>query len=152
MSDLRIFEEASQGLCSLPPGNYAISREGYRVDISSDIWNLPYSLYPSAKVNFEKISSVVLRRVTQKYILEKLVTTSAHSAFTAFSSLCAEFFSPYQEILTDNLESSLVECFEKMLGCARSRHRLWAMYRPIQWFIWCAENYPECGFSIEYAS
>lgn len=87
----------------------------------------------------------------RKYVLEKLVTTSTHAAFTSFSYLWTEFFSPYQERLGDNIEESLIRCFEEMLGRARSRHRLWAMYRPIKWFIWWADNYPERGFSLDYS-
>ena len=34
---------------------------------------------------------------------------------------------------------------------ARKKNKLWALYRPIRWYIWCAENYPELGFSIDYA-
>lgn len=135
-----------------PQREQAVSREGYTVDISGDVWSLPYSLYPKTIVDFGKINNVVLRDVMRKYVLEKLVTTSTHAAFTSFSYLWTEFFSPYQERLGDNIEESLIRCFEEMLGRARSRHRLWAMYRPIKWFIWCADNYPERGFSLDYSS
>jgi len=128
-----------------------ISREGSVVDASTDVWNLPYTIYPTATVDFGKIENKALREVTREYIAERLVTTSTHAAYTAFTYLWTEFFSVYQEMLTDDLEASLVRCFEKMLNRARSNHRLWAMYRPIRWFIWCADNYPENGFSIDYS-
>lgn len=129
-----------------------VTREGYTVDVSSNVLHLPYSLYPKATIDFGKIKNFLLRDVTRKFVLEKLVTTSTHAAFTSFSYLWTEFFSPYQDGLDGDLESSVVQAFEEMLGRARSRHRLWAMYRLIQWYIWCSDNYPEQGFSISYAN
>lgn len=46
-----------------PQREQAVSREGYTVDISTDVWSLPYSLYPRAIVDFGKINNVVLRDV-----------------------------------------------------------------------------------------
>ncbi len=33
-----------------------------------------------------------------------------------------------------------------------SKKKLWALYRPIQWYLYGAEHYPELGFSTAYAS
>ena len=49
------------------------------------------------------------------------------------------------------LEEKLISLIETSILKARSEHRLWALYRPIQWYIYCAENYPELGFCPAYA-
>src|SRR5690606_28150339 len=46
---------------------------------------------------------------------------------------------------------SLINSYEKSINKAKMNHRLWALYRSIQWYIWTAENHPGLGFSKEYA-
>ncbi|RAP70025.1 putative phage integrase [Candidatus Erwinia dacicola] len=48
-------------------------------------------------------------------------------------------------------KGSLIALMEEAINQARNKHRLWALYRPIQWYIWCAENYSKLGFSVVYA-
>lgn len=48
-------------------------------------------------------------------------------------------------------QERLIALMEDVINQARNKHRLWALYRPIQWYIWCSENYSELGFSIAYA-
>ena len=84
-------------------------------------------------------------------------TTSTHAGFTSFTYLITEFFkfqSGYSltDILpTQELRDNLISVIENAISKARAHHRLWALYRPIQWYIWCAENYPDLGFCSAYA-
>lgn len=49
------------------------------------------------------------------------------------------------------LKDQLISLVEKSISDAREGHRLWALYRPIQWYLYCAENYPELGFCPAFA-
>ncbi|MCV6038216.1 site-specific integrase, partial [Escherichia coli] len=55
------------------------------------------------------------------------------------------------DISADEFQERLIAVMEEAISQARNKHRLWALYRPIQWYIWCSENYSELGFSIAYA-
>lgn len=83
--------------------------------------------------------------------------TSTHAGFTAFTYLWTEIFRYQSDFKIVNgldhavLKQNLISLFEMALSEARKEHRLWAMYRPIQWYVWCAENYPEIGFCPVYA-
>ncbi len=133
-----------------------ISRECIEVETGGDVWHLPYSIYKNTTINFSKIENIGLRWCVKRYIQDRLQSTSAHAAYIAFTHLWSELFSHYQDIElninVESIEESLIELLEKTLSKARANHRLWAMYRIIQWYIWSAENYPELGFSLVYAN
>lgn len=75
----------------------------------------------------------------------------------AFNFIFAEFFSAQlaygveDDIDINLLKERLISLAENAISSARKNHRLHAMYRPIQWYIWCAEKYPELGFCTAYA-
>lgn len=133
------------------------SREGIQIDASTDIWHLPYVVRNNASIDFNKVIEIGIRWVTKRYVHDKLKTTSTHAGLTAFQYLQTEVFA-YQnkfEVIngldTEDLKSNLIRLFEAIISASRKSHRVWAMYRPIQWYIWCAENYPEIGFCPAYA-
>ena len=130
-----------------------ITREGTELNISGDVWHLPYVIRDHASIDFLNISNESLRWGTKKYIKNKLETTSTHAGYTSYTYLKTEIFNKQEAISLqpDKLKSSLVTLFERIISEARENHRLWALYRPIQWYIWCAENYPEIGFCPAYA-
>ena len=133
-----------------------MTREGKEVSSSSDAWQLPYAIYDNTKINFKKIENEALRWVTKRYIQERLETTSTHAGYTAFSALSTELFKFQHDFgLAANLgfleiKENLIQLFEHMISKARANHRLWAIYRPVQWYLWCVENYPELGFCSAY--
>lgn len=133
------------------------SREGHAVDTSKNVWHLPYTVRERASIDFGKIVVSSIRWVTQRYIQDRLECTSTHAGYTAFTYIWTELFR-YQsdfEVIEgldyEELKKRLISLFEKALSEARKEHRLWAMYRPIQWYVWCAENYSELGFCTAYA-
>ena len=133
------------------------SREGHPVDTSTDIWHLPYAHANSMSINFAKIDDSGIRWATKRYLQDKLEFTSTHAAYSSFQDVLREVFR-YQSDFEfrgnmnhEVLKEKLIKIFEKALSEARKKHRLWAMYRSIQWYVWCAENYPEIGFCPAYA-
>lgn len=141
----------------LPIPDKITTREGVLVNSANEIWHLPYTITSHPNIDFEKIKNLKLRWVTKRHIQERLETTSTHAGLTAFTSLWAEALTLQDEFkITKDLEfevlkKSLISLFERIIAKARAEHRLWALYRPIQWYIWCAESYSELGFCPKYS-
>jgi hypothetical protein len=134
-----------------------ISREGHTVDTSGDIWHLPNPTREHASLDFSKVANKGIRWVTKRYIQERLEFTSSHYAYSVFVDLWRTLFrfqndfSIIEEIKNNEVTERLISLFESAVLESRKKHTLWAMYRPIQWYVWCAENYPEIGFCPAYA-
>jgi len=133
------------------------TREGYSVNTSGDNWSIPYVVRDHSKINFGKIAQESLRWCTKRYVLEKLKVTSSHAGYSSFTHVWTEFLQHQKahgligNITHNDLKSKLIGLVEASISKARSDHRLWALYRPIQWYLWCADNYPELGFCQAYA-
>ena len=41
--------------------------------------------------------------------------------------------------------------YELAINKAHRQHQFWSLYRTVQWYVWCAEHYPEIGFSKDYS-
>ncbi|MES9943323.1 MAG: site-specific integrase, partial [Candidatus Thiodiazotropha sp. 6PLUC7] len=135
-----------------PEEKKLITREGKEVDISGDIWRLPYSARDNSTLDFEKVISSSLRVALKKHISDRLKRISTHAGYSAFQDAWREVLRHWGDDIDEaDTESRLITLFEDAISRTRSRRRLWAMYRPIQWYIWCAENVPENGFSEVYA-
>ena len=134
--------------------NSIISREGKEVNTSGESWELPYSIWESTKLDFSKISNEILRWTLKSYVVDRLKRTSIHAGHAVFQTVNSEFLKyllNFNINNNQNFENNLVSLIESKISKARNEHRLWALYRPIQWYIYCAENYPELGFSPAYA-
>ena len=108
-------------------------------------------------LDFNNIINSSLRWATKRYIQEKIQTTSTHAGYSNFQDIKREFlrfqndYGLIESLSNIELENKLISIVENRISQARAKHRLWALYRPIQWYIWCAENYPELGFCSAYA-
>lgn len=129
-----------------------ITREGKEVDISDDIWRLPYSTRDNSTLNFTKIINSEIRESFKGHVADRLKRISTHAGYAVYQDVWREVLrhwgNPAPQVDT---ESHLIDLFEIAINRARSQKRLWAMYRPIQWYIWSADNNPEYGFSEIYA-
>jgi hypothetical protein len=143
------------GWTEIPPK--ITTREGRTVETANNKWHLPYSMKAHTSLDFNTIHNASLRWITKRYIQEKIQTTSTHAGYSAFQDIKREFLRFQKDTgLLDTLSNTeiqdkLISLVEHRISLARSKHRLWALYRPIQWYIWCAENYPELGFCSAYA-
>lgn len=128
------------------------TREGYKVDISSDIWDLPYSISAS-RLRLSKFESTIIREAVKRYVINRMVHTSTSSGRIVFNELVQvilPFINENPENIAD-VETLLIGAFEQSIAEAKSENRLWTLYRPISWYIWCEKNIPELGFSTGYA-
>lgn len=130
-----------------------LTREGLSFDSTGDVWDLPYSIRENASLEFSKIVVDEVRWGLKFYAKDRIERVSTHAGYAAFQDVWREFLR-HQSILIQSaektLEEKLISLIESSISKARKEHRLWALYRPIQWYIYCAENYPELGFSSAY--
>ena len=132
------------------------TREGVKVEAAGDSWVLPLS-YRHSRLNFSRIENETLKAAIKGCIVDQASRVSSHAGCQYWSDISAAILSRQKKyllfpgILANEFEERLICLMEETLNEARGKHRLWALYRTIQWYIWCAENYPEQGFSVVYA-
>jgi hypothetical protein len=134
--------------------NSIISREGKEVNTTGEVWELPYSIWDSTTLDFSRISNDILAWSLKSYVIDRLKRTSTHAGYSVFQTVYSEFLRfllDFNINTSQSFEDNLISLVESKISKARKEHRLWALYRPIQWYIYCAENYPELGFSPAYA-
>ncbi|MBP2280188.1 integrase [Psychrobacter sp. PL19] len=129
------------------------TREGRKVNISGDKWHLPYINYDNSSIDFGRIKSELIKNSLKRYVSHTLVHTSTNAGLVNFTVVLSEILKFHNtEVKDNNLdEETLIKAFEKAINLAKSEHRLWALYRPIKWYIWSSKNSPELGFSKQYA-
>lgn len=131
-----------------------VSREGKEIDSSGEKWALPYSIWENTTIDFTKIENTKLRWVLKSYVKDRLERVSVHAGHSTFSHVYNEFLkheSQFGILVKDDFKDQLISLVESSISDARAKHRLWALYRPIQWYLYCAENYPELGFCPAFA-
>ncbi|ENW25538.1 site-specific integrase [Acinetobacter lwoffii] len=135
--------------------DFIISREGKRVNTAGDLWNLPYAIDTStSKLDFSKIPNENLKWVLKSFIIEKIERVSTHAGLQHFQDVWGKFFRKNIEVIisAQDIEETLISVVENAINLGRKEQNLWTLYRPIQWYFYGAEHYPELGFSTAYAS
>lgn len=133
------------------------SREGDEIDTSGEKWYLCSSTRDDI-ASFYRIDNKLLRWAIKRRVMHSVKTTSTHSGGRIWTTFSAEIvsrlcdFGIADDILIDDLRKRLVSLMESAINDARTNHRLWAMYHPIRWYVWCADNFPEIGFDPQYAN
>ena len=147
MEQLDLLSQEAEGIKTIT------TREGEVVDVSGDKWHLPYAYYSNASIDFDKIKNQPIKEALKHYISNSLRLTSAHSGLSNFRVVNSEImkFFDYQVAESESNERVLIDAFEIAISTARKEHRLWALYRAIEWYKWSFKNYPEFGFSEQYA-
>jgi integrase len=134
-----------------------ITREGHIVDTSDEYW---YIEHPSGfeTLRFDRVNNVLLRWAAKRRASQLLKVTSSQEARNFFTHFAMEVltrqdaFGITDDISVDDLRERLISLMENSISEARANHRLWALYRPIRWYVWCADNFPEIGFDPQYAN
>nr|WP_283848275.1 site-specific integrase [Acinetobacter amyesii] len=135
--------------------DFIISREGKQINTASDLWYLPYAIdTSSSKLDFSKIPNENLKWVLKSFIIEQIERVSTHAGLQHFQDIWGKFFRKNIEIINSayGIEETLISVVENAINLGRTEQNLWALYRPIQWYLYGAEHYPELGFSTAYAS
>lgn len=134
-----------------------ISREGHIVDTSDGVWCVEHTS-GFERLRFNRVNNVLLRWAVKRRAAQLLKVTSSQAARTFFSAFAMEILSRQDafgitdDISVDDLRERLILLMENSISDARANHRLWALYRPIRWYVWCADNFPEIGFDPQFAN
>lgn len=137
---------------SWPETEKLLTREGKEVDISDDTWRLPYSSRDNSTLNFTKIVDSGMREALKDHVADRIKRISTHAGYATYQDVWREVLRHWDNSESKvDTKSHLINLFESAINRAHSRKRLWAMYRPIHWYIWCAENNTEYCFSEVYA-
>lgn len=134
--------------------DFIFSREGKKINTTGDLWNLPYAIdTSSSKLDFSKFPNANLKWVLKSFIIEKIEKVSTHAGLQHFQDIWTKFFRTNLEIINSaqDIEETLIGVVESAINLGRSEYKLWTLYRPIQWYLYGAEHYPELGFSTPYA-
>lgn len=134
-----------------------LTREGVPVDCTGDVWTFA-DTQDVKRCNFAKISNARLRWSLMRRVIHCAETVSTSAAILTYKDFHAEIMCRVSEFELDDtcpdelIRSRLVELIKKAVREAKAKKRLWALYRLIRWYVWCAANFPEVGFSISYAA
>jgi integrase len=134
-----------------------VSREGHRIDTSGDEWRLAH-IGQTTNARFSRVRNSLLRWAIKRAMIRHLKVTSTHAGARVWVDVSAEVLSRQgefrltEDISADALRERLVALMEAAISDARASHRLWALYRVVRWYVWCADNFPEIGFCPQYAN
>lgn len=134
-----------------------VTREGRLAKLIGDKWHLPCE-HLDGNVNIHKYGSPILQWVVTKYMIHVAQVTSSIHSYNGVIEIYAtlrhrDFFTKsFSCVDPELLKVALIEQFEILILRLKEERKLWRAYRPIRWYIWAAENYPELGFCEQYAS
>ncbi|HEP8911465.1 TPA: site-specific integrase [Pseudomonas aeruginosa] len=127
------------------------SAENLSFSTEQEDWHLPYTMRVNATLRFSLIKSAYAKKSLQLYCLDRARTVSCHSALMTFEECWSSILKGRELTDGEQFKDALISCFESAINKAKRDKRLWVMYRPIRWYVWCAEYYPELGFCAAYA-
>lgn len=129
------------------------TREGKTIDISGDKWILPIVTRDHTTLNFSKVSNLQLRNALKYYVsdqISRVSTTAGYKVFQEVWRLVLKYWG--KDNIPENTKHHLIDLFENAINTQRARHKLWMMYNPIRWYIWCSDNISDSTFSDAYAA
>lgn len=133
-----------------------VTREGKMASYVEGKWYLPIESKRGV-ILASRISSPLLNWVTIKYMIYVAQTISSIESLNSWESVCGElrhrnfFVSSKDCIHPEIMKVALISQMEWTLANLKEQRKLWRGYRLVQWYIWCAENFPELGFCVIYA-
>lgn len=134
-----------------PIPSVVTTAEGHTLNAGVGDWHLPYAMRSQGTARFSLVNSEFARRSLQLYCLDRVRTVSCHAALMTFDECWAYVLKDRVLNDGDGFKDELISCFELAINKYKREKKLWMLYRPIQWYVWCAEHYPELGFCDDYA-
>ena len=118
-----------------PKEKILLTREGKELNVSGDVWMLPYPLRPDSSLNFNKVFNLNMRSSLKAYLEDRIKRVSTHAGYSDFQDVWREILR-YWDIndKNNNVELYLIKLMEEAINRARSSNSLWRMYRTIQWY------------------
>ncbi|PWG64122.1 integrase [Spiribacter halobius] len=134
-----------------------VTREGHALNTAGDQWRV-YLPTGAKTLHFERAQNDLLKWALMRFVLQYTQSVSSMEGFNSYRDVGLNVLSRQQEFgITPNIEppelrERLRDLMQTIVVEARENRRLWAMYRPVRWYIWCADNIPEVGFCPTYAN
>ncbi|MCW0202257.1 MAG: site-specific integrase [Rhodanobacter thiooxydans] len=138
------------------PGSF-VTREGVPVDCTGDVWTFAITK-DVLRCNFAKVANPRLRWSLMRRVIHCAETISSSAAVLLFNDVQMEVVSRVNEFELDEtcpddiFPVRLASLIKRAIRDAKSKKRLWALYRLIRWYVWCAASFPEMGFLISFAA
>ena len=134
-----------------------VCREGTLIDTGGLAWTLST---PSGirRLTFDRISNSHIRWSAMRRVMHCAATVSSHAGVQSFLDLQSELIAHQDQFgLTDGLSPEvikprLIDLMNCVISEARKKHRLWALYRSVRWYVWCSDNFPELGFCEDFGN
>ncbi|MDI5922517.1 tyrosine-type recombinase/integrase [Halomonas sp. LR5S13] len=127
------------------------TRDRKTVQSGTDTWVLPDPGIRTPRIDFSIITDHSIKWAVKSYIKMVMETQSSRSANNDYADLRRLVICKLDEHY-DDLEGRLIEVYEDLLSESREAQKTWQCYRVFKWYLWCADNYPELGFSEDYAN
>jgi hypothetical protein len=138
---------------SWPEIKSLVTREGKKIDISGDKWLLPIVIRDHSVIDFGKVSDFQLRNALKHCVSDRLRRISTSAGYKVFQDVWRQVLRNWgKDIQPSAVKDHLIDLFEKSINIQRSQHKLWMMYEPIRWYIWCSDNISGGTFSDAYAA
>lgn len=133
-----------------------VTREGKLAKLIEGKWFLPCETL-SGVLDIRRFGSPVLQWVLTKYMIHVAQVTSSIDSYNAVNE--AYFLLKHRDFFKKSisctdpeiLKPALIAQMEMMIIQLKEERKLWRAFRPIRWYIWGAEHYPELGFCEGYA-
>lgn len=133
-----------------------VTREGRLAKLIEGKWYLPCETHSGA-VNISRFGSPILQWLLTKYMIHIAQVNSSIYSYTVVTEVYSllnhrDFFKKSTSCIhPDILKPALIAQMELMITKLKAECKFWRAYRPIRWYIWAAEHYPELGFCESYA-
>ena len=88
-----------------------LTREGKAVDISGDIWQLPYSSRSSSTLRFDRISDKLIKESLIAHVTDRIIRVSTHAGYTAYNDAWREILRHWNINHKENTKNELIELF-----------------------------------------
>ncbi|ELT7570077.1 TPA: site-specific integrase [Vibrio cholerae] len=130
-----------------------VTREGKTIDISGDQWLLPIVIRGHSTLDFGKVSNLQLKNALKHYVSDQVRRTSTSAGYKVFRDVWRLVLRDWgKDNQPESAKDHLIDLFENSINIQRTRHKLWTMYMPIRWYIWCSDNISDSTFSDAYAA
>ncbi len=139
--------------------NYFVTREGRNAVVSERERRLYLPVESKhGVIKLDNIPCLILRWVLIKYVIHVSRVVSSISGLNVWNDVLRIL--KFRGFLAksancefpDILEEALISQVEWVINHYVQAGSLWSVYRFVQFYIWSAENYPELGFSVGFAS
>jgi integrase len=138
-----------------PIPEVVIDRNGLRVRTNEDIWLIHTAGSSKDSINLRRIRNPLVRYAFAKYLVYRIKKHSPHTvisfAHTVLGQLSPIGFLDQNFQNVEEIEQGLVRAVTEVLTQLRSEGKLSQFYDLSRWYLWGAENLPECGFNPEFA-